>query len=247
MANEKPEAEIGPQKSDAIKKEAPWKDVYELASMGIALFIIVLIVSSFIPNKVGENALELLNSNLILSLIGAVVAPWIAKSAKDKIGLDITNSEVQELLNGVQRAAELTRREYDKKRNEDGVLVGEDRANAKKKAIVHIRNMLGEEKYVAIVNKVGSQFIDKAIDEYVASEWQKRYPIEKEQVKELVTVAIDMIPKVKEWNSLNNEERKEIVDEAFKNLKGLLDGVGILGWGRNVLEAFVIAELNSRS
>ncbi|MGD8505105.1 MAG: hypothetical protein PVF15_00375 [Candidatus Bathyarchaeota archaeon] len=245
MANEKLEAKADSPKAVATEKEAPWKGGFELASMGIAVFIIVLLALSFLPAEVGENASDLLNSNIMITLIGAVVAPWIAKTAKDKVGLEITSSEVQDLLDGMKRAAELTRKEYDKKR-ENGALPGEKPKDAKEHAIKHIRNMLGEEKYNKIMKKVGDQFLSKAIDEYVASEWHERFPIEKEHVTDLVTVAVDMIPKVKDWNSLSNDERKKITDEAFKNLEKLLDGAGIFGWGRNMLEAFVMAELNKR-
>lgn len=245
--NAKIETEVKPLKETEKEKETPWKGVFELAAMGVAGFIIVLLVLSFIPNEIGENAFDLLTSNLLITLISAVVAPWIAKTAKDKIGLDITSSEVQELLNSVQQAAELTRRDYDKLRNEDGSLPKKFYGAAKNQAIKNVKDILGEEKSRKILEKVGYGFLDKAIDAYVASDWHKRYPIEKEHVKELVTVAVDMIPKAKEWSSLSTEERKKIIDTAFNDLKGLLDGVGIQGWGRNVLEAFIKAELNKRT
>ena len=229
-----------------MKIAAPEKDIFEWASLAIAILIVALLILSFLPTELGNTAFDILNSNLIITLIGAVVAPWIAKSAKDRIGLDITNSEVQELLNGVQKAAELTRTEFDKKRKEDGSLSEDNKKDAKLRALEHIKNMLGADKYNKILKKVGDQFVDLAINEYVTSEWQNRYPIEKEYVKELVTVAVNMIPKVKDWNNLTKEEREQIVDEAFINLKGLLGGVGIQGWGKNVLEAFISAELNSK-
>lgn len=246
MALEKPETGVGKQGSTSINITAPGKDIFEWASIALAVLIIVLLILSFFPNELGKNAFEILNSNLIITLIGAVVAPWIAKSAKDKIGLDISNSEVQELLNGVQKAAQLTRTEFDKKRNEEGSLSDEDKIKAREKALEHIKNMLGEEKYKKILNRVGDQFVDLAINEYVTSEWQNRYPIEKEHIKELVTIAVNMIPKVKDWRNLTKEEQEEVLEEAFKNLEGLLNGVGIQGWGKKVLTAFITAELNSR-
>ena len=246
MAFEKPETDVEPQESTAMKIAAPEKDIFEWASLAIAILIVALLILSFLPTELGNTAFDILNSNLIITLIGAVVAPWIAKSAKDRIGLDITNSEVQELLNGVQKAAELTRTEFDKKRKEDGSLSEDNKKDAKLRALEHIKNMLGADKYNKILKKVGDQFIDLAINEYVTSEWQNRYPIEKEYVKELVTIAVNMIPIIKDWNKLTEEEQEQIVDEAFINLKGLLGGVGIQGWGKNVLEAFISAELNSK-
>jgi hypothetical protein len=228
------------------EKESPWKGIFELASIGIALFIIILLVLSFVPSEIGDNAFNLLNSNLVLTLIGAVVVPWFAKSAKDKVGLDITEREVEELLNAVRTAAELTRKDYDQYRDADG-RIGEKGSEAKAYAIKQIQAILGEEKYVKIMKRVGSQFLDRAIDEYVKSEWHERYPVEKELIKELVTTTIDAIPKVKEWDNLSIEERERLIEESVTNLEKLLDQVGITGWGKNLLTAFITAELNRRA
>jgi hypothetical protein len=238
------EPEVKSIKEIEKKKEAVYKNVFELAGIGVALFIAALLILSFIPNEIGDTAFKLLNSNLIITLIGAVVAPWIAKTAKDKIGLDITSSEIEELLSSVKKAAELTRRDYDKLRDENGTLPEHLRGEAKNHALKNIKDILGEEKTRKILEKVGYGFLDKAIDEYVASDWQKRFPIEKEQVKDLVSIAVDTIPKAKQWSSLSTEEQEETLENAFNNLKELLDGVGIRGWGKNVLESFIKAYLN---
>jgi len=146
-------------------------------------------------------------------LIGAVVVPWFAKSAKDKVGLDITEREVEELLNAVRTAAELTRKDYDQYRDEDG-RIGEKGPEAKAYALKQIQAILGEETYIKIMKRVGSQFLDRDIDEYVKSEWRERYPVEKELIKELVTTTIDTIPKVKEWGNLSSEEREKIIEDS---------------------------------
>ena len=245
MALDNSETEVEVPESNSMRIAAPGKDIFEWASVAIAVLIVVLLILSFLPTDLGGTALEILNSNLLITLIGAVVAPWIAKSAKDKIGLDISNSEIQDLLNGIQKAAQLTRDEYDKKRNDDGSLSEEDKKAAKSIAREHLETILGADKYNKILTKVGDQSIELAINEYVKSEWHNRYPIEKEYVKELVTVAVNMIPKLKDWNDLTKEAQKQIIEEAFSNLKVLLGGVGIHGWGKNVLEAFITAELNS--
>jgi len=241
------ETEVEPLKRIEKKKETSLKGVFELATVGVVMFIIILLALSFMPNEIGQNAFDLLNSNLAITLVSVVVAPWIAKTAKDKIGLDITSREIQELLDSVKKAADLIRRDYDKLRDEDGSLPEKFHGTAKNQAIKNVKDILGEEKSRKILEKVGYGLLDKAIDRYVQSEWQKRYPIEKEQVKELVTLAVDTVPKVKDWSSLSTKERKEVVDTAFDSLRGLLDGVGIRGWGRNVLEAFIVSELNKRT
>jgi hypothetical protein len=228
------------------EKETPWKGVFELASIGIGVFIVILLVLSFVPNEMGDKSFELLNSNLVLTLIGAVVVPWFAKAAKDKVGLDISESEVAELLGAVRTAAELTRKEYDKYRDADG-RIGAKGKEAKAYAIENIKSILGQEKYVKIVKRVGFQFIDKAIDEYVSSEWQERYKIEKDLIKELVKDTIDAIPQVKEWDNLSIEKREKLIEESVTNLEQLLDQVGIQGWGRNVLITYIKGELNRRT
>ncbi|MCP8309002.1 MAG: hypothetical protein H3Z54_09975 [archaeon] len=226
-----------------LEAKAPWKGIFEFASIGIAAVIGVLIILSFFPGNIGESAYNLLNSNFILTLIAAVVAPWIAKTAKDKVGLDITSKEIEELLEAVRKAAELTRRDYDKMRDDYG-RIGEHGKEAKNQAIERIKGILGEEKYSKIIKKVGSQFLDKAIDEYVASEWHERFPIEKEQVKDLISIAVDSVPKAKIWKELAAEEKEKIIGECFTSLNTLLEGAGIQGWGKDVLLVYIKAELN---
>lgn len=221
------------------------KNIFEIASALVAVFIIFLVVASFIPGSIGSNAFNLLTSNLILTLIGAVVAPWIAKTAKDKIGIEIEAKEIQDLLNGVADAADLTRKEYDKERDENGVMPEGKRIDAKKMAFDNLKQVFGEKKYADILNKYGEAAISKAIDAYVASDWQKRYPIEKEQIKELVKMAISTLPKVKDWDKLGENEKKQIRDQGLSQLKKLLNGVGIQGWGDNVLEVFVADGINT--
>jgi hypothetical protein len=228
------------------EKETSWKGIFELASLGIVVFIIILLVLSFVPTDIGDKSFDLLNSNLMLTLIGAVVVPWFAKTAKDKVGLDISEREVEELLQAVKTAAALTRKEYDQYRNENGS-IGEKGPDAKAYAIKNIKAILGEEKYVKIMKKVGEQFLDKAIDEYVSSEWQERYKVEKDLVKELVITAIDAIPKVKEWGNLHIDERETLIEESVSSLQKLLSQVGIQGWGKNVLVTYIKAELYSRA
>ena len=230
----------------AVGSALPLKGIFEWASALVAAFIVILLVLSFIPGDIGENAFSLLTSNLILTLIGAVVAPWLAKTAKDKIGLDISQTEVQDLLDGVAKAADLTRKEYDKQRDATGALPADKAKAAKETALANLAKVFGEEKYRKILKKQGEDAISKAIDAYVASDWQKRYPIEKEHVKELVKVAVDTIPEVKNWNKLSAEQKEKIRNVGLAELKTLLGGVGIKGWGENVLKDFVAAELNTR-
>jgi hypothetical protein len=181
-----------------------------------------------------------------LTLIGAIVAPWLAKTAKDKVGLDISQTEIKDLLDGVAKAADLTRKQYDEMRDKNGVMPKDKIPLAKETAFNNLKKVFGEEKYQDILKKRGEDAISKAIDAYVASDWQKRYPIEKEQVKELVKVAVNTIPEVKNWDKLDATKKKEICDKGLQELKTLLDGVGIKGWGSNVLEDFVAAEINTR-
>ena len=224
----------------------PLKNVFEWASALVAVFIIILLILSFLPDQMGQKAYDLLNSNLILTLIGAVAAPWLAKTAKDKIGLEISETEIRDLLDGVAKAADLTRKEYDKYRNENGVMPQDKAKAAKETALSNLRKVLGEKKYTDIVKKHGPDAISKAIDAYVASDWQKRYPIEKEQIKELVKVAVDTLPEVKNLTKLSTDQKEKIRKEGLDKLKTLLGGVGIKGWGDNVLGDFVAAELNTR-
>lgn len=228
-----------------IKNTSPLKNIFEVASALVAAFIICLIVLSFLPNEIGQNAFNLLTSNLILTLIGAVVAPWLAKTAKDKVGLEISQKEIQDMLKGVAKAADLTRKEYDSYRDENGKMPEDKAKEAKKIAFNNLKQVFGEKKYADILKKQGEAAISKAIDVYVASDWQKRYPIEKEQIKELTMLAVNTIPKVKNWDTLNDDEKNKIRDQALKELKELLKGVGIAGWGDNVLEVFVASELNT--
>jgi hypothetical protein len=224
----------------------PLKNIFEIASGLVAAFIIILLILSFIPDEIGQNAFDLLTSNLILTLIGAVVAPWLAKTAKDKVGLDISQTEIKDLLDGVAKAADLTRKQYDEMRDANGVMPKDKIPLAKETAFNNLKKVFGEEKYQDILKKRGEDAISKAIDAYVASDWQKRYPIEKEQVKELVKVAVNTIPEIRNWDKLDEAKKKEICDKGLQELKTLLDGVGIKGWGSNVLEDFVAAELNTR-
>lgn len=224
----------------------PLKNIFEVASGLVAAFIVILLILSFLPGDIGQNAFNLLTSNLILTLIGAVVAPWLAKTAKDKVGLDISQNEIKDLLDGVSKAADLTRKEYDKHRDANGVMPTIKAQEAKDTAIMNLKQVFGQKKYEDILKKHGEEAISKAIDAYVASDWQKRYPIEKEQVKELVKVAVNTIPEVRNWNKLTADKKKELCDRGLEELKSLLEGVGIKGWGNNVLEDFVAAELNSR-
>ena len=221
------------------------KNVFEWASALVVAFIIILLILSFLPDELGQNAYNLVTSNLMLTLIGAVVAPWLAKTAKDKIGLEISETEIKDLLNGVAKAADLTRKEYDEHR-ENGVMPKDKAKAAKETALSNLKKVLGEKKYTDIVKKHGMDAISKAIDAYVASDWQKRYPIEKEQITELVKVAVDTLPEVKNLTKLSTDQKEKIRKEGLDKLKTLLEGVGIKGWGDNVLGDFVAAELNTR-
>ena len=231
-----------------VKAHRPFslsKTLLLTASLAVVVFIGLLFALSFLRVSASEKASEILNSPIILTLIGAVVASWLAKAANEKVGTDVRNEQVKDLFEALRLAVRLTRRDYDKFRDEYG-RIGKYADEAKEQAIQYIKDILGVERYSNIINDVGFRFLDKAIDEYVASEWQERFSVEKEQVKDLVGIAANTVPEAAEWKRLRNVEGQKIIDIAYSNLQELMDGVGLQGWGKNILVAFIQAELNKR-
>lgn len=211
-------------------------------------FIVALIILAFEPRfseDIGKTANELLQSNFTLAIMAAIVAPWFARTMKQRLGVQIDENEIMQLFNTTRQSVKITRDRFAKLRenNPDGSLSPEDAEKARLFAVKTTRELLGHEKFKKFYLKVGNAYLGKLIDEYSKSEWAERFPIEKQQVQELVTVAVKTYPKINEliqnWNKTPPERRAELIKEVRADLTRLLHSVGINGWGSDILDKFI--------
>lgn len=187
--------------------------------------------------------LQILESQMMLALIGGVIAPVVTRVLKEKYDIQIEEGQVSMIMTDAIKAVKLYQNEANKLRDKDGYIPPEYQKKLRDLAFDSIRTSYEPKKYKELAKSVGAQIFDKAIEEAVKRGWIERFPLEKAQVEAVISQSIDALPQIVEWRNLDEDVKAAFLDG---HVKRLLANVGLDGWGLQKLDEMFDAEVNRR-
>jgi hypothetical protein len=192
---------------------------------------------------VGNPYTQILESNVMMILVSTFVAPVAAKLLKEKFDIDITEKQVDMIVNDGIKSVTMYSNEADKLRDANGHIPRKYQKTLRDKAFNALRENYDKEKYKELAANVGAQIFDKAIENAVTSGRLERFPLEKKQIEELIKQSIDAVPAIVEWQKLDDKVKIIFIDG---NIRKLLQNTGINGWSYKALETVFDAEVSKR-
>jgi hypothetical protein len=220
-------------------------DVYNEPQSTSKLIEIPLFGTIEIPlsGYIGNPYTQILESNVVVILISTFVAPVAAKLLKEKFDIDITEKQVDMIVNDGIKSVTMYSNEADKLRDANGHIPRKYQKTLRDKAFNALRENYDKEKYKELAANVGAQIFDKAIENAVTSGRLERFPLEKKQIEELIKQSIDAVPAIVEWQKLDDKVKIIFIDG---NIRKLLQNTGINGWSYKALETVFDAEVSKR-
>ncbi len=220
-------------------------DVYDEPQPTSKLIEIPFLGTIEIPlsGYIGNPYTQILESNVVVILISTFVAPVAAKLLKEKFDIDVTEKQVDMIVNDGIKSVTMYSNEADKLRDANGHIPRKYQKTLRDKAFNALRENYDNKKYKELAANVGAQIFDKAIENAVTSGRLERFPLEKKQVEELIKQSIDAVPAVVEWQKLDEQVKITFIDG---NIRKLLQNTGINGWSYKALETVFDAEVSKR-
>jgi len=188
-------------------------------------------------------AAEMLKSEVILILISTFVAPVATRVIKEKFDIDVTEKQINMIMEDGIKSVTMYAKEADKLRDSNGHIPRKYQKTLRDKAFTSLKANYTKEKYADVVSSVGSQIFEKAIESAVSSGRLEKFPLEKKQVEELIKQSIDAAPGIVEWQKLDEEVKMTFIDG---NIRKLLQNTGINGWSYKSLENVFDSEVSKR-
>ena len=188
-------------------------------------------------------ATELLESEIMLILISTFVAPVATRVIKEKFDVEITEKQINMVMQDGIKSVAMFSKEADKLRDKNGHIPRKYQKTLRDKAFTALRENYDTSKYKDVAANVGSQVFEKAIESAVASGKLEKFPLEKKQVEEIIKQSIDAAPGIVEWQKLDEKAKHIFIDG---NIRKLLQNTGINGWSYKALENVFDAETNKR-
>lgn len=197
-----------------------------------------------VMQTVPRNApLEILQSQFMMALISAIIAPVVVSVIKQKFDIQIEQSQVEMIMSDAVKAVKLYQNEANKLRDENGKIPPVYQTKLRDLAFDSIKTNYDPKKYKEVISRVGAQVFDKAIEEAVKRGWIERFPLEKQQVEAIIKQSIDAIPQIVEWIDLDESVKNSFLDG---HVRRLLANLGFEGWGLTKLNEIFEAEVNKR-
>ena len=187
--------------------------------------------------------LRILESQLMIVLVGTVIAPVVVRVLKEKYDIQIETDQVNMIIQDGISTVKMYNVEANKLRDKDGKIDDVSQRKLRNLAFSAMKQNYDLKKYNELISNVGVQVFEKAIEVAVESNKKDRLPIEREKIKEIISQAIDAVPHIVEWQK-KDKESKELFLEG--NVKKLLATVGIEGWASLQLENIFDAEISKR-
>ncbi len=188
-------------------------------------------------------ATEILESEIIVILISTFVAPVATRVIKEKFDIDITEKQINMVMQDGIKSVTMFAKEADKLRDPNGHIPRKYQKTLRDKAFTTLRENYTGSKYRDVAANVGGQMFEKAIESAVTSGKLEKFPLEKKQVEELIKQSIDATPAIVEWQKLDEKAKNIFIDG---NIRKLLQNTGINGWSYKALENIFDAEANKR-
>lgn len=187
--------------------------------------------------------LEILESQFMMALISAIIAPFVVSVVKQKFDIQIEQTQVEMIMSDAVKAVKLYQNEANKLRDENGKIPPVYQTKLRDLAFDSIKTNYDPKKYEEVISRVGAQVFDKAIEGAVKRDWIERFPLEKQQVEAIIKQSIDAIPQIVEWKNLDESVKNSFLDG---HVRRLLANLGFEGWGLTKLNESFEAEVNKR-
>ena len=188
-------------------------------------------------------ATEVLESEIMMILISTFVAPVATRVIKEKFDIDVTEKQINMVMQDGIKSVTMFAKEADKLRDSNGHIPRKYQKTLRDKAFTALRENYDGAKYRDVVANVGGQVFEKAIESAVASGKLEKFPLEKKQVENIIKQSIDATPAIVEWQQLDEKAKNIFIDG---NIRKLLQNTGINGWSYKALESIFDAETNKR-
>jgi hypothetical protein len=198
------------------------------------------LVAQMVPKNI---PLDILQSQFMMALVSAVIAPVVVSVVKQKFDIQIDQSQVEMITSDAVKAVKLYQDEANKLRDENGKIPPAYQSKLRDLAFDSIRTNYDPKKYEQVISRVGVQVFDRAIEEAVKRNWIERFPIDDKQVENIIKQSIDAIPQIVEWKNLDESVKNSFLDG---HIRRLLANVGLEGWGITQLNEIFDAEVNKR-
>lgn len=124
-------------------------------------------------------ATEILESEIIVILISTFVAPVATRVIKEKFDIDITEKQINMVMQDRIKSVTMFAKEVDKLRDPNGHIPRKYQKTLRDKAFTTLRENYTGSKYRNVVANVGGQMFEKAIESAVTSGKLEKFPLEK--------------------------------------------------------------------
>lgn len=245
---------------DSAKRKTLDKKLDVIAGVGLAVIGVLMVISiacplssigssvsdgaGFVcPEAVGENASAILNSNFMAVLVTSVIAPVVVRVAKAKYDIDIETSQLSMIFKDSISAVSMWQKSANRLRDENGKIPKQYQEKLRDLAYTSIRENYDDEKYKELVSNVGSQVYEKAIEKAVAENIIKEAPLKKEQIKSMISLSVDTVPAIVDWQKLDKDVKIAFLDG---HVRKLLQTAGVEGIALKELESYLDAETSNR-
>lgn len=186
---------------------------------------------------------KILESQFVIILISVVIAPVFTKMLKEKYDIQVTESQISMIMTDALNSVKMYAKEANTLRDENGKIGEGNQRALRNLAFTSLESNYDPKKYKDLVSNVGSQIFEKAIEKAVDLNKMERFPLEKAQVQEIISQAIDATPQIIDWKDKSLEMKNAFIDG---HIRLLLKNVGVEGWGSSILENVLDSEANKR-
>lgn len=212
-----------------------------LVAIGILVFLSVGLVGIY-PD-VSDAATNILNSEFMIVMTSTVIFPVVTRVFKEKYDVEIKTEQLNMLYKDSMGAVTQYHSLARKLRDENGHISESDKGKLQSLAIQSLKDNISLQNHKELVATAGSEIYARVIEKTLDNEKERKLPIQKKQIEELIKQSITAYPEIIRWSSLDDEMKHTFVEG---HLKQLLKTFKITNWGTQTLTTMFDAEVGKR-